>query len=108
MTDALVHRGPDDAGEFIAPQVALGVRRLAIIDRAHGQQPMASDDGRLVLVFNGEIYNYLELKQALATDGYVFRTQSDTEVVLRILERHGVEGISRLEGMFLLRRLGCA
>jgi asparagine synthase (glutamine-hydrolysing) len=100
MTDALVHRGPDDSGEFISPQVGLGMRRLAIIDRAHGQQPMASDDGRLVLVFNGEIYNYLELKQALAADGCVFRTQSDTEVVLRILERHGVEGIARLEGMF--------
>lgn len=100
LTRALVHRGPDDEGFFIAPQIGLGMRRLSIIDRAHGQQPMATDDGRLVLVFNGEIYNYRTLRRALEADGCRFRTDSDTEVVLRILERDGPDGVKRLEGMF--------
>jgi asparagine synthase (glutamine-hydrolysing) len=100
MTQALVHRGPDDHGEFISPDIGLGMRRLSIIDRAHGQQPMRTDDGRLVLVFNGEIYNYRSLRQSLASAGCTFRTDSDTEVVLRVLEREGTDGIRRLEGMF--------
>ena len=100
MTSALTHRGPDEHGEFISPDIGFGMRRLAIIDRAHGQQPMRTDDGRLVLVFNGEIYNYRSLRQVLESDGGVFRTESDTEVVLRLLERHGTDGITRLEGMF--------
>ena len=100
MTQALVHRGPDDSGVFISPQVGLGVRRLSIIDRAHGHQPMQSDDGQLVLVFNGEIYNHRALRRALAAEGSVFRTESDTEVVLRLLERDGVDGTRKLEGMF--------
>jgi len=100
MTEALVHRGPDDRGEFVSDRIGLGMRRLSIIDRAHGQQPMASDDGRLVLIFNGEIYNHRSLRAQLEADGCVFRTDSDTEVVLRVLERDGAEGIKRLEGMF--------
>ena len=102
MTQALVHRGPDDSGEFVSPEVALGMRRLSIIDVAHGQQPMQTDDGRLVLVFNGEIYNHRTLRQELRAAGCTFRTDSDTEVVLRILEHHGTEGLRRLEGMFCL------
>jgi asparagine synthase (glutamine-hydrolysing) len=100
MANAIVHRGPDEGGEYVSAGVALGIRRLSIIDRAHGQQPMLSDDGALALVFNGEIYNYKTLRAALVADGSHFRTDSDTEVVLRILERHGVQGIQRLEGMF--------
>jgi asparagine synthase (glutamine-hydrolysing) len=100
MTAALVHRGPDDSGSFISPDVGLGVRRLSIIDRAHGHQPMQSDDGRLVLVFNGEIYNHRALRRTLESEGAVFRTESDTEVVLRLLEREGVDGTRKLEGMF--------
>ena len=100
MTRALVHRGPDDEGYFVTADAGLGMRRLSIIDRAHGQQPMASDDGRLVLVFNGEIYNYRSLRRALEADGVRFRTDSDTEVVLRVLERDGPDGARRLEGMF--------
>jgi hypothetical protein len=107
MTDALVHRGPDDAGEFIAPQVGLGMRRLAIIDRAHGQQPMASDDGRLVLVFNGEIYNYLELKQALAADGCIPNPERHRgRPAYPGTPRH--RGHLAARGHVLLRRLGCA
>jgi asparagine synthase (glutamine-hydrolysing) len=100
MTEALVHRGPDDRGEFISTEIGLGMRRLSIIDRAHGQQPMASDDGSLVLIVNGEIYNHRTLRAELESEGCVFRTQSDTEVVLRILERHGPDGTQKLEGMF--------
>ncbi len=100
MIQALVHRGPDDKGDFISDGVGLGIRRLSIIDRAHGQQPMVTEDGRLVLVFNGEIYNYRTLRRALEADGVAFRTDSDTEVVLRVLERDGPDGVGRLEGMF--------
>jgi asparagine synthase (glutamine-hydrolysing) len=100
MTAALVHRGPDDSGSFISRDVGLGVRRLSIIDRAHGHQPMQSDDGRLVLVFNGEIYNHRALRRALEAQGTAFRTDSDTEVVLRLLEREGIDGARKLEGMF--------
>jgi asparagine synthase (glutamine-hydrolysing) len=100
MTNALVHRGPDDAGLYASDDIALGMRRLAIIDVAHGQQPMLSDDGTLSLVFNGEIYYHRALRMELATAGCRFRTESDTEVVLRLLERSGLTGIGRLEGMF--------
>jgi asparagine synthase (glutamine-hydrolysing) len=100
MTAALVHRGPDDSGSFISRDVGLGVRRLSIIDRAQGHQPMQSDDGRLVLVFNGEIYNHRALRRALEAQGAAFRTDSDTEVVLRLLEREAADGVRKLEGMF--------
>jgi asparagine synthase (glutamine-hydrolysing) len=100
MTAALVHRGPDDTGSFISRDVGLGVRRLSIIDRAHGHQPMQSDDGRLVLVFNGEIYNHRALRRMLEAQGAAFRTDSDTEVVLQLLDREGIDGAQKLEGMF--------
>jgi asparagine synthase (glutamine-hydrolysing) len=102
MTEALVHRGPDDRGEYVTEAIALGMRRLSIIDRAHGQQPMATEDGRLVLVFNGEVYNFRTLRRDLEARGVRFRTASDTEVVLRILEYDGTAGLERLEGMFCL------
>ena len=80
MMDRIAHRGPDGEGQFIDEYVALGHRRLSIIDLAGGQQPMQSD--HLVIVFNGEIYNYLELKKDLEAKGHVFQTHSDTEVIL--------------------------
>jgi asparagine synthase (glutamine-hydrolysing) len=100
MTAALVHRGPDEGGEFITRSVGLGMRRLAIVDRAHGQQPMLTHDRRLALVFNGEIYNYRTLRRELEARGARFVTDSDTEVVLRLLEHEGPEGVKRMEGMF--------
>ena len=100
MANTLVHRGPDGKGEYVAPHIGLAMRRLAIIDREHGQQPMSSDNGSLVLSYNGEIYNYRALRAALAAEGCPFRTSSDTEVLLRVLERYGSAGIQRLEGMF--------
>jgi asparagine synthase (glutamine-hydrolysing) len=100
MTAALTHRGPDDEGYFVSPHVALGMRRLAVIDVAGGMQPMHSADGRLQLVFNGEIYNHASLRDELQRQGCHFRTKSDTEVLLRLLERDGTKGIERIEGMF--------
>lgn len=100
MTDAIVHRGPDEEGFYVTPHVALGVRRLSIIDVAHGQQPMLTNDRSKVIVFNGEIYNYRQLREKLIGEGQSFRTGADTEVVLRAFDHWGEPGVSRLEGMF--------
>jgi len=104
MADALAHRGPDDAGVWVdaAAGVALGHRRLAIIDLSpEGHQPMLSADGRYVVVFNGEIYNYRALRQELAARGHRFRGHSDTEVLLAAVSQWGLEGaLARFNGMF--------
>ena len=100
MCDALVHRGPDDAGVWTAPGVGLGFRRLAIIDIAGSPQPRPSADGRAMLVFNGEIYNFRELRKELAQAGAQFHTDGDGEVILAAYQRWGVECLSRLHGMF--------
>lgn len=100
MTDALAHRGPDGSGIWTAPGVGLGHRRLSIIDLAGSPQPMLSADGRAAIVFNGEIYNFRELRRELAAAGARFRTDGDTEVILAAYERWGVNCLSRLHGMF--------
>ena len=100
MTECLRHRGPDDFGYYRNGKVHLGHRRLSIIDLASGHQPMASDDGSLVIIFNGEIYNYQELKRYLQTRGHVFHTASDTEVLLHMYEEEGPEALHKLNGMF--------
>ena len=100
MCDALAHRGPDGAGVWTAPGVCLGHRRLSIIDLAGSPQPMASADGRAVLVFNGEIYNYRELRSQLKALGATFRTDGDSEVILAAWQRWGPDCLSRLSGMF--------
>src|SRR5215510_3606398 len=103
IRDAMSLRGPDGAGEWIAPdgRVGLGHRRLAIIDLSpDGSQPMHSSDGRLTIVFNGEIYNYKTLRSELESRGRRFRTHSDTEVILEILLAEGEAGLTRLRGMF--------
>ncbi|WP_095010968.1 XrtA/PEP-CTERM system amidotransferase [Tsuneonella mangrovi] len=100
MCDALVHRGPDGSGVWTAPGVGLGHRRLSIIDLEGSPQPMLSADGRAVIVFNGEIYNYRELRRELAASGAVFRTDGDTEVILAAYQKWGVDCLSRLNGMF--------
>jgi len=100
MCGAMVHRGPDDEGVFIAPEIGIGVRRLAIIDIENGGQPMYSTDGRHTVVFNGEIYNYVALREELQRKGCRFATNCDTEVVLRLFEVEGIDGFQRLEGMF--------
>lgn len=100
MADSLVHRGPDAEGFFVRPDVALGVRRLAIIDVARGHQPFLSPDGSRVLVFNGEIYNHRALRRELEQTGRPFATDCDTEVALAAIGRWGASGIERLQGMF--------
>ena len=100
MSATLVHRGPDSGGEYADGPVALAARRLSIIDLAGGDQPMASDDGTCVVVQNGEIYNYPELRRELEREGRVFRTQCDTEVHLHLYKRYGPEYVRRLRGMF--------
>jgi len=104
LTDLMVRRGPDDAGAWDdGRSCALGFRRLAIIDlTSGGHQPMVSEDGEHVLVFNGEVYNFRELRSDLEADGCRFRSSSDTEVVLQALARWGVDALARFNGMFAL------
>lgn len=106
MTDALVHRGPDDAGAWCDPDtgIALGHRRLSIVDLSPlGHQPMASVSSRFQIAFNGEIYNYRALRDALIAEGARFRGHSDTEVLLALIERHGLEEtLTRCTGMFAI------
>jgi Asparagine synthase (glutamine-hydrolyzing) len=100
MTSVQAHRGPDGEDLVCRGSVGLGHRRLAIIDLSTGDQPMSSDDGRVWSVFNGEIYNFRELRRDLEATGARFRTQSDTEVILRAYEAEGPACVSRLRGMF--------
>jgi len=105
VRDTLTHRGPDDAGIWIGAEGRLGLvhRRLSIIDlSAAGHQPMVNEDGSVVLVFNGEIYNFQELRQTLEETGHVFRSQSDTEVIVHAYEEWGTKAIAKLNGMFAL------
>jgi len=98
MADKLAHRGPDDEGHLIAGSIGFYHKRLSIIDLVSGQQPMTN--GPVSIVFNGEIYNYIELKNALKRNGHSFQTTSDTEVILHMYQEHGLEFISHLNGMF--------
>lgn len=101
MTDAIAHRGPDGEAAWVDGPVALGHRRLAIIDLTDGgRQPMETEDGRFVIVFNGEIYNYAELRTSLQAHGDTFHSSSDTEVLLKGLARYGEAFLPRLNGMF--------
>ena len=100
MNDSQFHRGPDGGGEHFEPGVALGHRRLAIIDVATGQQPLFNEDGSVVVVFNGEIYNYQSLIPELQALGHVFHTRSDTEVIVHAWEAWGERCVERFRGMF--------
>lgn len=100
MTNAIIHRGPDGAGVWTAPGVGLGHRRLSVIDLEGSPQPMHSVCGRYVIVFNGEIYNFADLRRELAEDGARFQTSGDTEVILAAYARWGVDCLARFNGMF--------
>jgi asparagine synthase (glutamine-hydrolysing) len=102
MGHAIRHRGPDDQGIFAGKGVALGNQRLSIIDLQGGHQPFVSDDGQIVVVQNGEIFNHVELARELAARGYPCRTHSDTEVLLRLYEAEGIGFLSKLNGMFAI------
>ena len=100
MTEKLVHRGPDSAGYFVDHYVALGFRRLSIIDLESGDQPIYNEDGSVVLLCNGEIFNYVELKKVLIQKDHSFRTKSDVEVLLHLYEEHGIDFLDKINGQF--------
>jgi asparagine synthase (glutamine-hydrolysing) len=100
MLERLVHRGPDSAGLLEAPGIVAGIRRLAVIDVAGGDQPISNEDGTVSVVLNGEIYNFRELRETLEACGHRFRTRSDTEVIVHLWEEDGAELVHRLNGMF--------
>ncbi|MEQ1561633.1 MAG: asparagine synthase (glutamine-hydrolyzing) [Nitrospira sp.] len=100
MVERIKHRGPDDDGFFVDKYVGLGMRRLSIIDLSTGRQPITSEDEKLLIFFNGEIYNYKELREELVARGSVFKTHTDTEVILHMYEEFGEKMLPRLRGMF--------
>src|SRR5262249_52073918 len=102
MGDVIVHRGPDDHGGYSGVGVVLGMRRLSIIDVEGGHQPIANEDDKVWVVFNGEVYNFQALRAELERQGHVFRCNSDTEVIVHLYEEIGLEFVSRLRGMFAI------
>ena len=100
MTDAMSHRGPDDRGLFAEPGIALGVRRLSIVDVDGGHQPFSSEDEAVVAVQNGELYNHLAVRKDLVSRGHSFRSRCDTEILPHLYEEHGIDFPDRLRGMF--------
>jgi asparagine synthase (glutamine-hydrolysing) len=100
MLDTLVHRGPDDSGYYVNPNIGLGSRRLSIIDLETGNQPVSNEDGTLWVVYNGEIYNYQALRVQLEAKGHLFRTNSDTEVIVHLYQELGEHCVEQLQGMF--------
>src|SRR5499427_2612157 len=100
MLGVIEHRGPDDEGHHVEPGVGLGMRRLAIIDLATGRQPISNEDGSIWIVFNGEIYNYRELRELLPARGHKLRTRTDTETIAHLYEDEGERCVERLRGMF--------
>jgi asparagine synthase (glutamine-hydrolysing) len=100
MADTISHRGPDDEGYYVSGPVGLGFRRLSIIDLKTGHQPLSNEDGTVWIVFNGEIYNYQELRQYLQAKGHVFKTKTDTEVIVHLYEEFGAACVEKLRGMF--------
>src|SRR5947199_1141943 len=101
MSDAVVHRGPDDSGVYFSGPIGMGFRRLSILDLSpSGHQPMRTEDGTAVVVFNGEIYNYVELRQMLEARGHCFTSTGDTEVLLRAYLEWGTDCVRRFNGMW--------
>jgi asparagine synthase (glutamine-hydrolysing) len=100
MADTMYHRGPDDEGYYVSGPIGLGFRRLSIIDLQRGHQPVSNEDGTVQIIFNGEIYNFQELREFLLGKGHVFKTQSDTEVIVHLYEELGPQCLEKLRGMF--------
>jgi asparagine synthase (glutamine-hydrolysing) len=102
MADLITHRGPDDEALFTAKGISLGMRRLSIIDLKKGIYPITNEDGTLFLVFNGEIYNYLEIRHMLEAQGHRFSTDCDAEVIVHLYEEHGRKAVEFLNGIFAI------
>lgn len=100
MADAMIHRGPDDVGVFVDGPVGLAMRRLSIIDVAGGRQPISTEDGRMTIVCNGEVFNFQPLRRELQGRGHQFATGSDVETIAHLFEERGPEAVHRLNGMF--------
>ena len=100
MLDSLGHRGPDDEGMYCSGGVALGHKRLKIIDLTTGKQPLSNEDGTIWIIYNGEVYNYKELTTDLVSRGHQFKTASDTEVIVHLYEEFGEDCVTKLRGMF--------
>ena len=100
MTKLITHRGPDDSGFYVKKNVGLGFRRLSIIDLDTGHQPLSNEDGTIWIVFNGEIYNHLSLREQLITKGHKFKTRTDTETIVHLFEEYGSDCVKYLRGMF--------
>src|SRR5260370_24304663 len=100
MCQTIVHRGPDDEGIFVKQNTGLGMRRLSIIDLVGGHQPIFNEDQSILVILNGEIYNYRELQKELQERGHHFRTNSDTEAIVHAYEEYGDECVKHLRGMF--------
>ena len=100
MMNKIVHRGPDSAGQYIDDKAYMGFRRLSIIDLDNGSQPMFNEDRKIVITFNGEIYNHMELREELIAKGHIFANNSDTEVLIHAYEEYGKDMLNRLRGMF--------
>lgn len=107
MTDAMIHRGPDDAGFWLDRFVGLGFRRLSIVDVKAGHQPMSNEDESVWVVCNGEIYNYQELRRTLTARGHEFKSHSDIEVICHLYEEEGIDCLNRLRGMFAVAIYDC-
>ncbi len=100
MANSISHRGPDDSGFYISANIGLGFRRLSIIDLKSGHQPLSNEDGSVWIVFNGEIYNFRDLREDLLQRGHTFKTRSDTEVIVHLYEDFGERCVEKLRGMF--------
>ena len=100
MNERLLHRGPDQAGQYVEDRVGLAMRRLRVIDLEGGAQPIANEDGTCRIVYNGEVYNYRELREGLLKRGHRFASESDTEIILHLYEEYGERCVDHLNGMF--------
>lgn len=100
MSNAIRHRGPDGEGLYVCGQIGLGHRRLSIIDLQGGNQPITNEDDSMAIIFNGEIYNFVELREELEKNGHVFKTRSDTEVILHAYEEWGIDCLDHFNGIF--------
>jgi len=108
MTDRMTHRGPDDRGLHMSDGIALGVRRLSIVDVEGGHQPLSNEDGSVWAIQNGELYNHQAIRSELTQTGHVFQTSCDTEVIPHLYERYGASFPTKLRGYVRACRLGCA